>query len=434
MQITNRVIKILDGISRAVNSLKDSISGYPKGIYANTLTSPTAKASLEPNPRFPREPLLGPRLYDLVTHCGDAITALAAAERDVFAAPDGSDQCFWLHDKVKQKSNIPIPKDILALSEDLFNRRDVNKNYVIGGRRLASMLFNVLAYGDAFCEIGLVYNEESKAYEVSRLVDLPTYEMFTITDDSGVVQLFQQKRYLEDTETVDFSTSFIIHISHLKRVLYGRSLFSEQALTAWENLKVLVSADLPARSRSLSFNPDVFVMPPNFNQQRAAEFEEVWRQKKRAQLDDVVIIPNDASYRRGNEVSTDFEGHLLYYKNLREQIIPGGFPSWYFQGIGEDSSSRDLSGQPSVMYSRMRNYWCVIISDVIRQVLDTEIYFKLGENRLKELYKLGGYTIMFPNFIINPNIANSDQKKEDSEGKPAGKSADKDGEEEGDDV
>jgi hypothetical protein len=202
-----------------------------------------------------------------------------------------------------------------------------------------------------------------------------------------------------------------VQFSYRRVNLYGQSIFNWQSIDAAKALRE-ANHDIQNRSKTMSTNPDLFTMPDGYNMGKAQTYEAYIRDKQSRKEDDLIMMLHGMEYQKGAPSEPDLSSQLDYIRDLRLQIVPGGFPLWCYPGLGDES--KDLLGQPSAVYSRLRNSFCGIVARGVREVLDNELILRLGVNRYQEIMKNGGYNIKFPAFIVNPNLVNQYDESENN--------------------
>lgn len=387
--------------------------GEPLG-YTYYRPDKQTRTSLEPIFNATRTPEMAKELENLKAISGDVQITLRSAATDVFSSQNGDVMGFWC-DEIIDKEGSKIDPQVKEIADELFTRKQGDNEYVIGGDFLERAIEDFLLTGDSFLEIGYSKLPGKNEYHVNTTRFLPVWEMFVVADEqTGLISHYEQRRSLYDSHPIVFEPWKIVQFSYRKKTLYGQSLFSWQAIEAAKALRE-ANFDIQNRSKTMSLNPDVFTLPEGYNAERGRRFEAYIRDKQARKDDDLILLLPGMSYQKGAPTEPDLSSHLSYIENLRTQIIPGGFPLWYYPGMSDDT--KDLMGQPSTMYSRFRNKCCGVIAKGVREVLDNELILRLGVDKFQEIKSQpnGGYIIKFPEFIVNPNLVNQYADNQDTE-------------------
>jgi hypothetical protein len=282
-----------------------------------------------------------------------------------------------------------INPETKAILNDLVNRKESIDQWVIGGDKLEKAQKQFLGYGDSFLEIGV--EKDGSTYGVSNLLYLPTWEIFRRESDQGILEGFDQRRFMSSRGAdAQFDACQIVHLRHDRQFLYGQSVFA-QSLQAWGNLKAATLA-LAQAATALGVNPTLHILPPEFDEQDRQIYIQSYQNR---QLDGIItdlFLFNNTELKK---LQSDFPnlGSLIDTCNYwKYQIIPAGFPVWFFPGL-DNTGARDIAGEPARKYGRMRQSWCSILSKAIKQVCDTELVLRKGYDWYLEN---GRYRIEWP--------------------------------------
>jgi len=336
-----------------------------------------------------RDPNKGKELIELVNWCYEARHCLAAAIDDTFASADGDDMGWQIGEFIDRNKTETINPETKAILNDLVNRKESIDQWVIGGDKLEKAQKQFLGYGDSFLEIGV--EKDGSTYGVSNLLYLPTWEIFRRESDQGILEGFDQRRFMSSRGAdAQFDACQIVHLRHDRQFLYGQSVFA-QSLQAWGNLKAATLA-LAQAATALGVNPTLHILPPEFDEQDRQIYIQSYQNR---QLDGIItdlFLFNNTELKK---LQSDFPnlGSLIDTCNYwKYQIIPAGFPVWFFPGL-DNTGARDIAGEPARKYGRMRQSWCSILSKAIKQVCDTELVLRKGYDWYLEN---GRYRIEWP--------------------------------------
>lgn len=323
-----------------------------------------------------RSPAVARQLIEIKEACYEAKFCLRMAIEDTFAGFLGDDQDAWLvSDFIDKDMSVPINTETKDIIMNLIARKENYQDYVIGGNKLERALALALSYGDCFAEIGI---EKVKGqYQVSKLLYLPTWEMFRKEDDQGRLEGFEQRKYITSvTPDIKFHPAQVIHFRYDQKVLYGQSIFL-QSVPYWDKLKEAIH-NLQIASRNLAMNPNLHVYAEGMTQNQMEQYRNTIEQRKRKQeiITDIYLYP-EMDIRKITNVNPSLKPLADTILEWRARMIPAGFPTYNFPNF-PSQKARDISGEPSRRYSRMRNSWCEMLTKGIRQVIDTEIILNKG--------------------------------------------------------
>jgi hypothetical protein len=357
------------------------------------------------------------RARELIEICNwsyDARHALDAATQDIFATPDGDDMGWNISEFIDKHKTIPTHPDTLAILNDLLNRKESIDQWVIGGDKLDKAVFNLLGYGDCFQELG--FQKDGSTYCVANALYLPTWELFRRETDQGFLEGFDQRRFISNRSTdVTFLPPSIVHMRHRRQFLYGTSIF-DQSLDKWGHFKESIAA-LAQAARDLGVNPTLHILPPETTQEQRDIYIQSWEAK---QLDGIITnyyLYKDQDMKKLQNDFPDLQPLINTCNYWRYQIIPAGFPTWFYPGL-DNTGARDIAGEPAKRYGRMRHKWCAILSKGIKQVCDTEIVLRKGYDWYQEN---GRYRIEWPIWTQQQTgLVNNGDEGNDGEGNEDG--------------
>jgi hypothetical protein len=383
-------------------------------VYVSTLRNYDLEISEVPI----RDSAKANELIEMVNWSYDVRHAIDAATQDIFATPDGDDMGWTISEFLDKHKTVPTHPDVLAILNDLINRKESIDQWVIGGDKLEKAVFNLLGYGDCFLEIGV--DKDGSDYCVANTLYLPTWEIFRRETDQGHLEGFDQRRYISSrTPDAEFHPEQIVHLRHRRQSLYGESLWA-QSLDKWGNLKKATFA-LAQAANDIGVNPTLHILPPETTQLERDIYIQSFEAK---QLDGIItnmFLYKDQDLRKLQNDFPDLQPLINTCLYWRYQIIPAGFPSWFYPGL-DNTGAKDIAGEPARRYGRMRHKWCAILSKGIKQICDTEIVLRKGYDWYKEN---GQYRIEWPmwtqqqtGLIANGDIGNDGEGSDGFNEKP----------------
>lgn len=353
--------------------------------------------NLEIEDRPIRSPKLARELIEMRQYCYEVYHSLAMAVEDCFSSGDGDDQGWTISD-TQDDNETPVNPEVLAIALDLI-QRNFGDESVIGGDRLRYALEEVLIYGDCFLELGIERDGISPNYCVAKTLYLPTWDCFRKEDDQGLLDGFEQRRFLNshDTETRLFPPEKIVHFRHKRQRVYGRSLFMP-SLPYWPRLKE--SSERLSIAEEQALSPLVHQFDgAQWDGQRVRDY----RQKIKGQRDSG---RNSTDYFASGVLLRRLEGgqppnldqlrqNVLFWQR---KMIPAGIPDYYF-ATGQAGATKEISKEPAKRYARMRNNWCALLTKGIKKVIDLEIKLVKGVDWYEENAR-NQYRIVWPKWEI----------------------------------
>lgn len=339
---------------------------------------------------FPiREPDMARALIEMRTYCYEVINVLRVISQDIYASPDGSDRGWKISDFLSDGVT-KVNSETYDIIANLCERKQ-GKKYLVGGKALQAISDNTLLCGDSFVEVGL--SRVKGKLQVSELLLLPTWEVFIREDDQGRIIAYEQRRYLSERPgAIQFPPYKIAHFCFNRYRIYGQSLFAG-GLEAWHNLKILLK-DLPYIRRSTLISPRVHEFSEGISAEQIADYKAAHEYRNSDEvITDYFTLP-------GQKITSipgygnNLDGHLKEYEQLRGRLIPADFPAYRIPGLFlENSSSREISGQPSQNYKRLRYEACSVLTEGLRQIIDIEIIAAKGFDWWE---RNGKYSIEWP--------------------------------------
>ena len=338
--------------------------------------------------------------------------ALSYAARDVFSNTTGDDQGWRISKYLDEEKTIAVDGEIYDVLH-AFETRKCGAAYVIGGNHLKRAVPEFLAYGNSFWELAIERETGTNLYGITRTMKLPSWEIFRCENDHGMLECFQQRRFVYDQNPYAvFAPPKIIHFRYEPKSLYGVSIFQQSIDPYTDRLEVRKDMGRAARAAGVVMKKHHF--PEGWDLEQRAQYKADYQ----ALLDEGAIT--DMFLHEGlniDEVSDrnfDLRPLMDQDRYLKYEEIPPGFPVWLFPGLIE-KGAREISGQPAEAYARMRNDWCAVLSDGIRWACDVELVLKLGMSRYTELRRKYGqlYRIEFPKWKVEsstkpPKVENTE--------------------------
>lgn len=337
-------------------------------------------------------------LQEINRYCPEVAKTIEVITDDVFSSEDGDDQGWKIADEKPDGTpvNARIKKelDLLILN-------------VIGGRELRWAVEGILEDGDAFGFI--ILNKELTSIE--RIMELPTWELFRIEDDQGVLEKFEQRQSIYDTAPIQLEPILTVHWRYRKDKLYGRALALE-LLPDWEDLKEVL-IDKRRASRAIGINPNVHKMPKGTNDAyKNAYADDLELRRRDGIITDYFIggYEGDGDVTKVASQNPDLEGILSNYEAIRRRLVASLGAPPYALGV-ESSTARDVSGAPALMWARKIGNVRGDFTVGLRQICDLQLALKGIDPRLPE----NQYKIKFPDIHVNAQMAEMNKPDEDEE-------------------
>jgi hypothetical protein len=323
----------------------------------------------------------GKKIIEMVEYCPEIATAIDIISGDCFSSDDGDDQGFGIGKTLNDGVTL-IDPEIEKILGRLIDE-------VIGGVTLELAAERMIAYGDAFASLGVDF----KAKKITKLLFLPTWEMFRVELNNGHLERFEQRRYLSDENGICFHPIFCVHWRFRRNKLYGRSLFLE-CISDWENLKQ-ATEDLAFASRSIGVNPNLHIMPDCVDEDYRKDYKKAYEDKKRTGLVTDFYLMYGADIKKLSQVNPDLKvmgDSVLMWRSriaMRSRV-----PVWL---LGLPSiGAREISGQPALAYARFINRLRMNLTEGIRHICNLELALNgISPERWQ-------YKIVFPKIAVNP--------------------------------
>lgn len=334
-------------------------------------------------PEYPaRSPLLGRSLIEMRHYSREVATALRILTNDAVQSNDGNNIGF----RVGKLDITGKPID-----KECFEICGMAIASLLNAGVIKQILENMLIYGDCFLNVGI--DRTGETYEISKLLKLPCWEMFRLESDKGELLGFEQRGYVWDGAPIKFEYPQIVHFRFQTDFLYGQSLW-KQSTDDWQDVRA-ATKDLATACRALGINPNVHTMPPGYNKQQLDEYINAYEGK----LEDGIVpdfyMASGGSVAKLANFNPNLEPLIRRLLDSRKQLLmPSLIPLWrlpgLFEGAGGTASGQDISGQPSLAYTRWINSIRGDMSEGIKQILDTQLILIKGfdwwRNKAKDKY------------------------------------------------
>lgn len=352
-----------------------------------------------------RNVALAHQLIEMREVCYEVNGCLEMILQDSFSNLEGDDQHSWrISEWMDLEKTVPIHPEVKAIADEILVRKESPDTYLIGGDKLEKALENVLIFGDCFIEMGISKIEGE--YRISKLLYLPTWELFRIEDDQGFVQRFEQRKYIgQDEGAITFEVPKIIHLRHRRKTLYGRSAF-KASVPYWENLKESVY-NLRIAARVLAMNPNLHRYSEKMTKEQRLDYRNtIENRKKKEEILTDIYLPFGMDIAKISNINASLKPLVETALEWRSRMIIPGVPTYNFPNF-PSQKARDISGEPSRRYSRMISSYRDILTKCIKQVIDTEIVLIKGYEWYKQnaqgQYRVEWNNLMFDQTSVRPD-------------------------------
>lgn len=334
-----------------------------------------------------RDALRAREIIEMKEYCPEVATAIDWLRGDCPSSNDGDDRGVAIPDRDRYDN--PVDAQVLQVARDHLER-------VWNPSNLEMALERLIGDGDFFAELSMQLRGER---QVNGLMFLPTWEMFRV-EPQGVLQGFEQRRYLVDSDPIRFAPLKVVHGRYRRKNLYGRSLFLE-SLDDWVRLKE-ATEDLSQAARQIGINPTLHKMPEGTDKPTKDAYAD---EHDMALADGVIthyyLMPG-VELEKLSTGNPDLKALVETIMQWRSRIVmKSGVPP-YLLGLPAQGA-RDIAGQPALAYSRRVNDIRMKLSESIRQTINTEL-------ALKQIPQtLWNYRITWPKFSLNVLTANEQE-------------------------
>ena len=340
-----------------------------------------------------RDAVKARELIEMREYCYEVRHCLSMAKQDAFSSTDGDDVGYAIADTLEDGSRINA--DTKAIALDVITRKESHESYLCGGLKLQKALELVLAYGDCFGSLAIEKEGIGRDdYGISRMMYLPTWKIFRIEDNQGNLQRFEQRRRLnQDPPEYVFLPPQIVHWRHEPQGLYGRSLF-DASIYAWQNLQA-ATRNLAIAAENLSMNPNLHILPLETTPEQRQIYQSQYEAAQRSGTITDVYLYASMDIKKISNVNPSLEPLIKAMQQWQYRMIPAGFPTYLFPNLMQ---SQEISLEPSRKYCRLRNSWCALLSEGLRQIIDTEIILRKGFDWFKEN---GRYRVIWSRWMVD---------------------------------
>lgn len=339
-------------------------------------------------------------LIELHEWCPEVNFAIETLVQDCLSSADGDDQGIIINEEIREGEEVDA--EVFSVGMDAIDR-------LFHYGDLAIILERMLSWGDAFIELGIDINQMA----VTRLMPLPTWEMFRV-EPNGLLERFEQRRSYSGNDAIAFIPAKIAHFRYRRKNLYGRGLFGA-SLEDWARLRE-ATEDLALASREIGVNPTWHKIPSDQDRR----YLDAYRDNHQAQIAEGAIahyylMPGEEIGKVGDanpDLKPLIESVLMWRSRI---VMASGVPPYLFAGL-PTIGAKDISGQPALAYARRINAIRAQCTEGIKQIIDTELALK---GIPKERWK---YTIGWPKISVSQfekpedNVAESDNQDTEKNG------------------
>ena len=320
-----------------------------------------------------RSTLKARELIEIRENCPEAGVAVAIISDDCFSSVDGDDYGVVVSED--DVNGDRLDSQVYAVAATCLRR-------VLPLSTLKKVIDRMVSYGDCFGELAINTRGER---QISALQLLPTWEMFRI-EDRGVLERFEQRRYLHDENSVVFAPAEVVHWRYQHDFLYGRSQW-HQSVPDWVNLKKSIYNYIQA-GNDVGVNPTVHIAPPGKDDAWMKNYRSIHQDTLKDGIETHMYMANGGDIRKLANNNPNLSA-------LREQVElftrrfvgRSRIEAWKLNIF--EVGAKDLSNQPSLAYSRFINGLRGDLSEGIKQILHTELILKgVPPERWQGLIKL----------------------------------------------
>ncbi len=333
-------------------------------------------------PELPvRNPQLASQLIKFRYYCSEAATAYDAINGDAWTSHDGDDQGFDIADTLNDNTT-PVDPKIQEILRRIIREVIIPSEPKIIGERM-------LAYGDCFASLGI----NTKPMRIERILYLPTWEVFRLETKQGELLGYEQRALIRDADPIQFHPISVVHWRYRRDTLYGRALFLE-CLQDWCRLEQILD-DIAEASHSIGINPNIHIMPCDYDEEQADSYKQMYETAKRAKLLTDMYMLNGGDIKKLSVVNPDIKALLQAAELFMTRIVRRSrIPPWMlgFPSIG----AREISGGPERAYARSINDFRQNLTTGFKHIFNLELALH-GYPREKWLYR-----VVWPRFYIDP--------------------------------
>lgn len=330
--------------------------------------------------------------------------------RDVFQQEDGRTGSWKIKPTVGDEDDGTITKvnaDLIAVANEIACRQ-YGKKPILGGNALQNAVSRMLRYGDSFVELSLdVTSKKRSEYYIDNIQYLPTFSMFVDVDDDGnLLGTYSERKNIDrGPQDIVFPDWKILHFQFEEMGgsgRYGQSLYM-QAIEIYRYLEQHVP-DVAKSVRESAMSPWLHIMPEKADQRYLDNYMKQHQSLLAQSVVSNLYLLQGAEVKKAFSNSNDsIKGALDYWAQLRYQMIPPGFPVWFFPGLGLDSNSgKDIANQPALMYARSISALRSLVGEQIKWAISLECVIKFGYDWYNSnVLKKGGFELDWGDWAVN---------------------------------
>lgn len=331
---------------------------------------------------FPiRDPIKARQLIEMREYCPEVATAINEIADSVWSSEDGDDQGYGVAPTLNDNETKIEPE------VERIVRRILEE--VIPPTELEPAVEGMMGDGDAFASIGI----NLAKMQVSKVLFLPTWEMFRLESNDGQLWGFEQRKYLQGSDAICIHPIACVHWRYRRKKLYGRALFNEST-EDWDRLKQGTD-DLTAASRAIGVNPNLHIMPESCDEEYRKAYKRAYEAKKATGVVTDFYLTSGADVRKLAQQNPDLSALADNVLELRRRIAMRSRVPFYLLGL-ENKGAKEIAGQPALAYARFINRVRAYVTVGIRQVCNLELALSgIPQERWK-------YRIVWPTIYTNP--------------------------------
>ena len=385
------------GRNKKLENIWQSLSGFVRSLlpgqqrslvtnpnyeFVGDATSISRRYDLEIEEYPVRDPIRATMLIEMLEYCPEVATSIDILRKSCLLSDDGDDFGFTIATDLNDKS--PVNPEVYKVLMNLVET-------VLYGQTLEPAVDRMLGAGDCFAVLGT----DRAVSRLTKVLFLPTWEMFRIEDNKGELLGFQQRRNLADANPIQFHPINLVHWRYRRKTLYGRALFRESAVCGdWERLKAATN-DLANGARAIGINPTLHIMPPCTEEAYRKEYKRRYEERMKVGIVTDFYLMNGADLRKLSDTNPDLKALIDTVQLWRSRIVmKAQIPPWMF-GLGTEGA-REIAGQPALFFARHVNDLRTAFSTGLRHIFNLELAlhgFRREEWR---------YRIIYPKIYVDP--------------------------------
>lgn len=385
-----RISRILDNLWKQLKSVfrADSVTGSQRPVSRgfNQVSSFTWDFDLE-IPEYPvRDVPFSSgsicNLIEMVNYCPEVAAATDYFKSDILSSQDGDDIGCSIDPQMENGETLdPKVKEIL----------DVALNRLFPVTNLEMIIDRIINYGDCFAE--RIFDNPKKPTAVQDIMILPTWEMFRV-EKQGILLGFEQRRYISDSEAIFFNPVKITHWRRRRINLYGRSQYLE-SVGDWGKLRE-ATANLANACNSVGVNPNVHKLPPGCTDKQRDEYKAKIEDKEKDGIITNFFLLDGGDISKLSTSSPDLKALVDTVLMWRSRIVmKTQVPPYLLMPVTATSGTRELSGQPALVMSRVVNTTRACLTSGIKETLNLELVLN-GISPKDYPYK-----VVWPQLVVN---------------------------------